>query len=209
MRIFEHHVLAIAPGRLDACLQHLDGVGRQRVREAGGRCFGLWKPLIGLSLNHAVILTEWPDMDAALTRRHDILSGLAARDAAIEHHDLWQPTLRPVAGDMPPADPGYVTLRWYDITAEDLDAFLARSAGVWPNHEAAHGTRVIGLWRSLTAPAPGHIRMRLMAWYPDLAAWERSRHWKGTVGAETANSELTKRYAMTRDSAVSVLVQAP
>ena len=48
-------------------------------------------------------------------------------------------------------------------------------------------------------------RMRLMAWYRDMATWEQSRHWKKTPGAETANENLGQRYDLTLDSAVSIL----
>lgn len=204
MRIYEHHVLAVAPGRLADALGHVKGPGALAAAQAGGRLFGAWKPLIGLSLNHVVAITGWPNQAAAERSAHAAVADVPG--ATVEQHDLWVPTLRPAPGASPPARPGFVTHRWYDIREDGLDRFLQLSGQTWGNWEGTHDAEVIGLWRSLTVPGPGLIRMRLMAWYRDMAAWERSRHWKKTPGAETANQNLGQRYDMTIDSAVSILL---
>lgn len=204
MTMYAHHVVAFGPGRLTEVARHLVETGRCRVRAAGGELFGVWKPLIGLSLNHVVILTRWPSIESAERHTSAVLDDLT--DLTIVQRDLWKPTLRPLPGhDRPRQLEGYVTHRWYDIRESDLDRFLELSAATWGNWEGSHDGSVIGLWRSLTEPAPGLVRMRLMAWYRELSVWERSRYWKRTPGAETANRNLGARYDMTLDSAVSIL----
>jgi hypothetical protein len=203
MPVHEHHVVRFGPGRLSEASATLAARGRVTVEARGGRLFGVWKALIGLSLNHLVVLTEWADETAARANAWAILDGVDG--LTIEQHDLWVPTLRPLPGARPRSEPGFVTHRWYDICEGDLEQFLELSANTWGNWEGVHDGEVIGLWRTAAPPAPGLIRMRLMAWYRDMSAWERSRHWKGTKGAEAANRNLGARYGLTLDSAVSIL----
>jgi hypothetical protein len=206
MAVYEHHVAAFGPGRLAEVTAAMAGPGAKAAAAHGGRLFGVWKPLIGLSFNHAVVVTEWPDEAAARANLHAALAGLAG--LTVESHDLWLPTLRPKPGHIPRNEPGFVTHRWYLIRESDLDRFLELSAATWGNWESTHDAQVIGLWRTLEPPASGLLRMRLMAWYRDLATWERSRHWRGTKGAEAANQSLGARYDLTLDSAVSILQPA-
>lgn len=204
MSVFQHHVLSIAPRQHTVVATRIKDTGSATIAAHGGRLFGIWKPLLGLSLNHLVVLAEWPDATAAIAHGADILAGIDG--ATLELCDLWQPTLRPAPGArLPELSGGYYSHRHYDIAAETLPAFLEHSSSAWGSFEGTHPSQVIGLWRSSHVPAPGIIRMRLMAWYQDMATWERSRYWKGTAGAETANAQLGARYAMTLDSAVSIL----
>jgi hypothetical protein len=203
MALHEHIVIKAAPGGLVATGDAIKSAGRAEVDACSGRLFGAWKGLIGLTLNHIVVLVEWPDETAARTNARAVLRGVPAPN--VEQHDLWIPTLRPEPGATPRNDPGFVTHRWYDIREADLERFLELSSNTWGNWEGTHDAEVIGLWRTLVPPAPGLVRMRLMAWYRDMSVWERSRHWKGTQGAETANRNLGARYSLTLDSAVSIL----
>jgi hypothetical protein len=201
MSIYQHHVLAIPPKQHGAIA---DRIVRENIAAHSGRLFGIWKSLLGLSLNHLIVLTEWPDAEAAIAHGADVLQGVEG--ARIELCDLWQPTLRPAPGSrLPELSGGYYSHRHYDIAAGTLQTFLDHSASAWGSFEGTHASQVIGLWRSTHVPAPGIIRMRLMAWYQDMATWERSRYWKATSGAETANAQLGARYAMTLDSAVSIV----
>ncbi|MGE3915395.1 MAG: hypothetical protein AB7F78_06810 [Hyphomicrobiaceae bacterium] len=203
MSIYEHHVVAFGHGRLAEVTGVIATRGREAVAARGGQVFGVWKPLIGLAFNHAVVVTEWPDEAAATANADAVLADLAGLTK--EQHDLWLPTLRPAPGAVARTEPGYVTHRWYDIREDDLERFLTLSSATWGNWEGTHDSQVQGLWRERTPPAPGLLRMRLMAWYRDMSVWERSRHWKGTRGAETANRNLGQRYDLTLDSAVSIL----
>jgi hypothetical protein len=204
MSVYQHHVLAIPPRQHEAIAGRIKDVGQKAIAPNGGRLFGIWKPLLGLSLNHLIVLAEWPDAATAIAHGADVLSGIDG--ATLEHCDIWQPTLRPAPGSrLPELTGGYYSHRHYDIEASGLHDFLDHSASAWGNFEGTHPSQVIGLWRSSYVPAPGIVRMRLMAWYQDMAAWERSRYWKKTSGAETANAQLGARYAMTLDSAVSIV----
>lgn len=203
MAVFEHHLVAFGPGRLVEVSSGIAGPGRAAVVARGGRPFGLWKGLIGHSLNHLVVLTEWPDEASARGNANATLVGIEG--LTVEAHDLWLPTLRPLPGARARNEPGFVTHRWYDIREDDIERFLALSSATWGNWEGQHDGEVMGLWRTVAPPAPGLIRMRLMAWYRDMSVWERSRHWKKTAGAETANANLSARYELNLDSAVSIL----
>src|SRR5690606_14128867 len=204
MSIFQHHVLRIPPREHAVISDRIKSAGTAAIGANGGRLFGIWKPLLGLSLNHLIVLAEWPDAEAAITHGAGVIVGIDG--ATVELCDLWQPTLRPAPGArLPELSGGYYSHRHYDIAADTLPTFLEHSAAAWGSFEGTHVSQVIGLWRSSHVPAPGLIRMRLMAWYQDMATWERSRYWKGTSGAETANAQLGARYAMTLDSAVSIV----
>lgn len=203
MAVFEHHLVGFGPGRLTEVADRIAGPGRDAAAARGGRPFGLWKALIGHSLNHVVVLTEWPDEASARGNASIALGG--AEGMTIEAHDLWLPTLRPLPGARARNEPGFVTHRWYDIGEGDLAHFLELTSATWGNWEGQHDGEVMGLWQTLEPPAPGLIRMRLMAWYRDMSVWERSRHWKKTPGAETANVNLSARYELNLDSAVSIL----
>lgn len=203
MSVYEHHVIGFAPGRLADVAKTIATNGREAVAANGGRLFGLWKPLIGLRFNNVVCVTEWPDHETATAHADAALTGLDGIEKV--QHDLWLPTLRPQPGAVARVSPGFTTHRWYDIREEDFERFLDLSARTWGNWENTHDGEVQGLWRQKAAPAPGLIRMRLMAWYGSMSAWENSRHWKGTKGAETANQSLGARYDLTLDSSVSIL----
>ncbi|MFN3744948.1 MAG: hypothetical protein ACK4TL_09600 [Hyphomicrobiaceae bacterium] len=192
MSMYQHHVLAIPPKQHAAIADHIRHAGSAAIAGHGGRLFGIWKPLIGLSLNHLVVLAEWPEPEAAVAHGADILNGIEG--ARVELRDLWTATLRPAPGTRLPELPGgYYSHRHYDIVAASLPAFLEHSAAAWGSFEGTHASQVIGLWQSSHVPAPGIIRMRLMAWYQDMAAWERSRYWKGTSGAEMAPTHSSAR----------------
>lgn len=203
MSVYEHHVVAFGPGRVAEVTHAIATAGRERVAAKGGLLFGVWKPLIGLAFNHAVCVTEWPDEAAAAANADTVIAGIP--DIRKAEHDIWLPTLRPAPGTIARADQGFTTHRWYDIRESDFERFLDLSRATWGNWEGTHDSQVQGLWRVKAAPAPGLVRMRLMAWYRDMGVWERSRHWKGTKGAEPANRTLGQRYDLTLDSAVSIL----
>ncbi|MFM9939998.1 MAG: hypothetical protein ACKVP7_10940 [Hyphomicrobiaceae bacterium] len=210
MSVYEHVVASVEAGQLATVLAQAGTAGREAIARDGGRLFGLWKPLIGLSFNHVVAVVEWPQAQAP-GRAPPLLLGNHPGVQVVQN-DVWQATLRPAPGKIIRHDPGFVTHRWYDIEAVNLPKFLELTSNTWGNWEGQHDGEVLGLWRSLTLPHPTQhperIRMRLMAWYRSMSVWENARHWKGTKGAETANSNLGARYDLTLDSAVSILQPA-
>ena len=50
MSIYQHHVLAIPPKQHGAIANRIKNAGVGAIADKGGRLFGIWKPLLGLSL---------------------------------------------------------------------------------------------------------------------------------------------------------------
>lgn len=202
MRIFQHHVLAVAPRAAQAVAAQTLAAATPRAAAAGGRVFGVFTPMIGLSNNHVVMLSEFADEAAA--RGTDLLTGLPV---GVERHEFWEPDPRPTAEETFPEAEGFFSHRWFDCAAEDWPRMRELSVTAWDNFEDVHDTRVIGFWRSRTPPGTGLTRVWLMAWYKDLAAWEASRFVLNPVGtrAEQAFANFRARRDITVDSAVSML----
>ena len=202
MRIFQHHVLATAPKGAAAVAQQLASHGANAATAVGGRVFGVFTAMIGLSLNHVVLLSEFPN--EATARGVDLLRGVAA---GVVRHEFWEPDPRPTPDETLPETDGFFSHRWFDCTEADWPRFRELSATAWDNFEGVHDTRVVGFWRSRTPPASGLTRVWLMAWYKDLAAWQASRFALNPVGtaAEQAFANFRVRREMTVDSAVSML----
>ena len=197
MRIFQHHVLACAPHGTAAVARHiLDNPPEH------GRIFGVFTPQIGLSLNHVIVLSEFPDETVA--RATNTLAGVAA---GIERHEFWQPAPRPAAGETIAETEGVFSHRWFDCADADWPQFQQLSVTAWDNFEDVHDTRVIGFWRSHMPPSPGVTRVWLMAWYKNLGAWEGSRWYNkaASPAATAAHTRFRERRALTLDSAVSIL----
>ena len=202
MRIFQHHVLAVAPRTAQAVAAQVLATAGPRATAAGGRVFGVFTPMIGLSNNHVVMLSAFPDEAAA--RGCDLLAGVPV---GVERHEFWEPDPRPAADETFPEKDGFFSHRWFDCAAEDWPRMRELSVTAWDNFEDVHDTRVIGFWRSRTPPGTGLTRVWLMAWYKDLAAWEASRFVLNPVGtrAEQAFANFRARRDITVDSAVSML----
>lgn len=203
MTTYAHHIVGFGPGRREAVLAHIRDVGAPAAAASGGRLIALFKPLIGLSLNHAITICEWPDGERAATAGSIVLQGLDG--CHVVQNDLWKATLRPVPGANLPTMTGLYSHRWFDVRDVDVARFLRLSGDAWDNFETTHGSQVVGLWRSLTTPAPGVTRMRLTAWYADMGAWEASRWFNKPAGAEIANANFAERAALTLDSAVWIV----
>ena len=198
MRIFQHHVLATAPKAAADVAKQLAG----HAIATGGRVFGVFTPMIGLSLNHVVMLSEFPD--EATARSVDLLHNVPA---TVVRHEFWEPDPRPAPGEALPELDGFFSHRWFDCAEADWPLFRQLSTTAWENFEDVHDTRVIGFWRSRTPPAAGLTRVWLMAWYKNLAAWEASRFVLNPTGtaAEQAFANFRARRELTVDSAVSIL----
>ena len=93
----------------------------------------------------------------------------------------------------------------------DWPRFLELSEAAWGNFEDVHTARVAGFWKSRTAPAPGQLRVRLMAWYENLDAWERSRWWTPAArqGSDESFARFRERSQMLQDTSVSILNRVP
>ena len=205
MRIFQHHVLVTAPRGAAAVAGQLASQA-SAATVGGGRIFGVFTAMIGLGLNHVVMLSEFPD--EATARSIDLLKGIPA---GVVRHEFWEPDPRPAPGEALGETDGFFSHRWFDCAEADWPRFRDLSTTAWDNFEGVHDTRVVGFWRSRTPPATGLTRVWLMAWYKDLSAWEASRfvlHPTGTA-AEQAFANFRTRRELTVDSAVSMLRRVP
>jgi hypothetical protein len=195
--IYQHHVLVAAP-------RGGPGLARRLVEAnaAGGNLFGVFTSQIGLSANHVVVISAFPDEAAASAA--DFFAGAPYE---VERHELWDPDPRPLDGETFPEQDGAFSHRWFDVAEADWPRFRELSVTAWDNFEAVHDTRVIGFWRSRTSPAPGLSRVWLMAWYRNLAAWEGSRWYLASDRADAAQaySNFRARHELTVDTAVSLL----
>jgi hypothetical protein len=195
--IYQHHVL-LAASRGGPVL-----AGRLLERnDASGHVFGVFTSQIGLSANHVVLISAFPDEAAA--RATDLIGGAPCQ---VESDEFWEADPRPLAGETFPERAGVFSHRWFDVAEADWPRFRELSVTAWDNFEAVHDSRVIGFWRSRTPPAPGLIRVWLMAWYKNLAAWEASRWYLHSDRADAARAydNFRARHELTVDTAVSLL----
>jgi hypothetical protein len=113
--------------------------------------------------------------------------------------------LRPTAGpthDAPLERPGLYAHRWFDVSPDDVDEIVSRSADAWPAFEAGYDAQVQGLFRSEEGPS----RLLLVTRYASLGEWERSRAMgqaqEGDLGSARRN--LERRRALTGRQVVRV-----
>lgn len=205
MPVYEQRIVRFEIAEAEAALRHMAGKGAEAVRSAGGQLFGVFKPVIGLSQARAVVITQWSDNVAADRHGPTVLAGLERAETV--ERDLWTPSSLPKPGDRPSETSGYYSHRAFDIRADDWPRFLELSETAWGNFEATHATRVVGFWRCRQSPAPGLLRVRLMAWYENLDAWDRSRWWnpKAKAGSGDAFARFKERNGLLRDTSVSIL----
>lgn len=209
MPIHDQRIVLFTPRQVDAGTQHIASAGAAALAAKGARLFGVFKPVIGLSVNRAVVISEWPDETQAAAWGHVALDGLDG--VRTESRELWEPTSIPRAGESPTEMGGVYSHRAFDILEPDWPRFLELSETAWGNFEAAHPTIVKGFWKSRTPPAPGQLRVRLMAWYETLDAWERSRWWNPAAreGSADAFARFRERSQMLQDTGVSILTRVP
>ncbi len=207
MAVFEHRIVHFGQHQAGRVNGHILNQGKAAVAAAGGKLFGAFTPRIGHSLNKTIILTEWPDETAA-ARAGAITAGLEGVE--LVQQELWDPTVRPVAGETIPETSGCYSHRWWHCREADWPRFLELSDSAWNNFEGVHDTRVIGFWRSRRPVGPGIVEVRLMAWYAGLAAWEGSRFWAGKAdpAAALAHARFRERQELTIDTSVSVMWKA-
>lgn len=172
----------------------------QRVEDAGGRIFGLWRGEIGWHNDEGVVMSAWPSGaepgHPALDQIADVVDSSVTRLVA---------TVRPTSSEAP-VDDGIYAHRWFECAESDWPEFLELSEGAWPDFEAAFdGTRIIGFWRSVDAPT-GIVRVLLITRYTSLAAWELSRPYapETVAGAEQARAKFMRRAELTQRTIVRI-----
>ncbi len=207
MTIHDQRILRFGPRLADAGARQLVSVGARAVADQGGKLFGVFKPVIGMSQNCVVVITEWPDEAEAATRAAAALQSVSG--AHLMAQDLWEPTARPLPGEAPSETSGFYSHRAFDIRPENWPRFLELSTTAWDNFEGVNESVVKGFWKTRTPPEPGLMRVRLTAWYASLDAWERSRWWSSNArpGQEAAIQRFRERSSMLENNEVSILTR--
>lgn len=205
MPVHEQRILETTLAGAEAAAERIVVDGAAAAAAAGGLLFGVFRPVIGMSQARIVVITEWPDERAAAANGHRVAAGLTGLETV--DRDLWTPTLRPAPGERPAETGGFYSHRAFDIPSERWERFRAITAEAWESWETTHAARVAGLWLCRTPPGPGLTRVRLMAWYESLEAWERSRYWNpgAKAGSERAMELFRERSAMMADTHVAIL----
>ncbi len=94
MTIYEQRIVVFPTGQIEPGARHIVDAGPAAVAARGGRLFGAFKAVIGLSTNRLVVITEWPDDVTAAAWGHTVLE--SAKDGA--HRNT-----RHLGADVPPA----------------------------------------------------------------------------------------------------------
>jgi hypothetical protein len=206
MPIHSQHVVRFAKPDVEQGARRLAEEGASLAAASGGKLFGVFRPVIGMSQSAVVVIAEWPS-EALARAQSGKLADLAA--AELLEQDLWEPTARPLPGEVPAETSGFYSHRAFDIRAESWPRFLELSTGAWGNWEGTHAAAVKGFWKARKPPGPGLLRVRLMAWYESLDAWERSRYWSGRAkpGSDAAFDRFRERAMLTEDTHVSMLAR--
>ena len=119
----------------------------------------------------------WANNEAAVLIRGDggalEAPGLIARVTT----QRLTPTLRP-ADDARPQPGGVYVHRWFEVGADDADAFIDLSGQGWRRFEAQFAAQIFGLFRAAPTAADsaaGAQRLLLITRYADHGVWEASR----------------------------------
>jgi hypothetical protein len=188
---YAFRTIRIAPRSWPKLARAVHGQAAAAMRAEGGALWGLFSPLIGLSSDSGILISNWPAdarplkaADAALRGIPEILD-ISGEDLA--------PTVRPTS-TAPPQGPGIYSFRWFNLRARDWPELVELSDAAWPSFEQSFGAAILGLWLS-RAVAPPAARGLLLTRYADHAAWDRSR----PDGPAPADPESARRFMRRRE----------
>src|SRR6056297_1690781 len=175
--IYVHHRLLAAPRRWAAVADELNSEPRrQRLSQAGGALYGIWRSQIGRPRDELNAITVWPEgMGAPLEAAGGWCGGQGCVDGVVEAAQrVMRPTLRPLDAT-PPIRQGNYAFRYFETPSDHWGEFLKLCADAWPGFENAYDSQVIGLWAYETETRPGCRASLLLTRRPNLAMWERSK----------------------------------
>lgn len=170
-RFFEYCRFQTAPRVLQGDPTAVKSAFEKRAAAHGGKLFGCWRSLVGLGLarDEGIAMTAWPD--AATARNALPLTELAT----VTQAEVLESTVRPSNDDAPKYEGVYV-FRWFDVPADDWQAFCDLSDAAWPNMEDVFDVNICGFWRHVDV-APPESKTLLLTRYKDMSVWEASRWW--------------------------------
>lgn len=173
MVVFEERRIYLHKGQLGAYREWSQATLWPDLAAHGGGPICLLQGLIGNPVEELVQIVRFPDAVAWERAQQGAIAGRAAPVAREEARLLLALTSRPGAV-VPPEDrrPVYGYRRFF-IRLSDLDEIVrCSSEGVWPRFEA-HGTRILGLWRTAATTDP--LEIVLLTGYDSVAHWEATR----------------------------------
>jgi len=197
MQVFIHHRIDAAPRRWQALADRLARDDANRVRQAGGALYGVWRSQIGRPRDELTVLTAWSAAVTAATAERLLLGD--DPDVRTRCSEALAPTLRPTDA-VPPTRQGNYAFRWFATPQQNWPEFLDLCAAAWPGFEAAYDSQVVGLWQATgdrTGAGDGDqfggVRSLLLTRRPNLAMWERSKLPEGKAETEV-RAQLSRRY---------------
>ncbi|GGG37680.1 hypothetical protein GCM10010964_26900 [Caldovatus sediminis] len=166
--------LRTAPNAGEPAADRQNGAAAAALRGRGGALFGVWLPLVGLSINTVVVASVW-DGDPPASPG----AGLLETDAAVigQRSRAFAPLARGVVPPSP-ARGGIHTHRWFVLREADVERLVALTLPAWEALEADSAARIEGLWRCRETEPEGVATLLMLVWYPSLAEWEATRFWR-------------------------------
>ena len=171
-------------------------VSSDSIRDQANQ-LSIFRGIFGLPTNALLTLSAFQSKPANVS-----LPG-----STIAHTEDLTPTARPKTM-APLPDGGIIVLRWFQISEENSEEFVALSDEAWISMEASFDCQVIGLFQASEAPH-GKNRLLLTTWYASHAEWERSRDARPQAGAAKAWQNFRRRHLLTDYTEASVVVQHP
>lgn len=134
---------------------------------AAHQTFGVWLPMIGVSVNVVTAATNWTGEPPAAAYGNDGIVSVRTR--------LFDVLAR---GQEPCTRDGVYTHRWFVVRPEDVQIVTEQSVEAWKSSEADTDMRITGFWLCRDRNERGEAVILMVVYYPDLAAWDKSRYWK-------------------------------
>ena len=159
--------------------QALQAGGVAKLQERGGALYGVWAPLFGLASNQVVMMTQWSAPEGIVPQVTETFMAVEGI-VHVESH-LVLPTVRPTTS-APPQKPGLYVHRWFLVESQHVEEVVELSATAWETFEQTFAVDIIGFFRTLGEDT-ALTELLLLTWYPNLAAWERSRQFEQVPAA--------------------------
>ncbi len=195
---YEYLRISVRPRSWPRVIAGVTAKGAEAIASAGGKLYAMWVSDIGLPYYHGVVLSTWAGdggVNPVVQGVDDVLDASAER-------------LEVVTGprdSIPCTRNGIYMHRWFEMRDTDWKEFLDLSTDVWPDAEDAYGSKIIGFWRSRDAPAP-MARALLITYYPNMAAWERSRSENARTPEEKATwRTLSRRHQLIESTVATTM----
>ncbi len=147
-----------------------------------GKIWGVFSGLFGLASNE-LILVSYTDDELVSPQAHPLAVS----------HEVWRPTVRPVAFS-PCNQSGLYVFRRFHVAAQDVAEVVQLSSQAWESFVDAerYQTQPLGLFCP-PADEQGVVKMMLVTWYDGFSSWQLSR-----APAPDARENFARRHALTQ-----------